>query len=244
MKKIAVFVEGLTEQIFICKFLKELGKKYNIEIKIQSLTGGANSNSRIIEDITTITTFDKQGDQEFYFLIRNSNTDSRVKSDMIDGFDSLQKSGFKKIIGLRDTFPIDKQDINKLIKFESIGFPKNSIPYNLLYAIAEIEAWFISEESHFEKIDEKLTLDFIQESLNIDLANIDIENIEHPSKFLHSVYQLAGLAYKKKERYFHRTVNALDFDLLISNCIQKSTYLKSFVEEFTELMPSNCQKIT
>lgn len=236
MKKIAVFVEGLTEQIFICKFLLELGKKHNIEIKIQSLTGGAKSSSRVIEDITTITTFDKQRDQKFYFLIRNSNTDSRVKSDMIDGFKSLEKSGFQKIIGLRDTFPTDKQDISKLMRFESIGFPNDSIPYNLLYAIAEIESWFISEESHFEKIDETLTLSFIQKSLNIDLVNIDIEEIEHPAELLNNIYQLAGLAYRKKERHFHRTIDALDFDLLISNCIQKSSYLKSFVDEFSELM--------
>jgi len=237
MEKIAVFVEGLTEQIFICKYLSELGKKHNISIKIESLSGGSKSNPRVISEVTSVTACNDDSGKRFFFLIRNSNTDSKVKSDMIDGLSSLKKAGYKKIIGLRDTFPIkEKEKISKLIKFESFGFPESSIPYTLLYAVAEIEAWFIAENSHFENINNSLTLEFIEKSLNIDLNKIDIEDITHPAKLLHDIYGLVDLAYRKKEKHFQRTIDALDFDLLASKSVSRSSYLKRFINEFSQLI--------
>ncbi|MGK0324229.1 MAG: hypothetical protein ACJAR4_002279 [Psychroserpens sp.] len=237
MKKIAIFVEGLTEQIFIIKFILFLCKKNGVEIKIESLTGGANSSQRTIEDVTVLQSVNKEDVIDFYFLIRNSNTDSKVKSDMIDGLNTLHEAGFSKVIGLRDTYPTPKNDISNLIKFQGYGFPNSpKIPYSLLFAVSEIEAWFIADTKHFKKIDNKLAPDFIKDNSGVDINNIDIESIEHPAEVLHNIYKLVGLAYRKKERHFHRTIDAMDFDYFVKNGPQRSNYLASFITEFNDIL--------
>jgi len=43
MKKIAFFVEGQTEQLFINKLLREIAGHKNIAVKLYQLIGGNNS---------------------------------------------------------------------------------------------------------------------------------------------------------------------------------------------------------
>jgi len=237
MKKIAIFVEGLTEQIFIIKFIQFLCRKNGIEIKIESLTGGAKSTKRSIEEITVLESVNGGEAVEFYFLIRNSNTDSKVKSDMIDGINTLSAAGFSKVIGLRDTYPTPKSNINNLIKFQEFGFPNPSkIPYCLLFAVSEIEAWFIAETSHFTKIHTSLNSAFIKDNIGVDIGDINIEEIDHPAELLNNIYQLVGLAYKKNERYFQRTVDAMNLDSFTNNCSNRSKFLDLFLAEFNEVL--------
>lgn len=75
----------------------------------------------------------------------------------------------------------------------------------------ETEAWFIAEYTHFEKIDDSLNCQFVKSQLKFDPEVIDVETINHPSRTLHQIYQLAGKRYRKKEWETRRTVNALDY---------------------------------
>lgn len=64
MKKLAIFVEGKTEQIFVEKLLREIAGQLNISIEIQSQERSKFA-KLIMKDPITATT-------KFYVLIYNS----------------------------------------------------------------------------------------------------------------------------------------------------------------------------
>ena len=74
MKKLAIFVEGKTEQIFVNKLLREIAGTINISIEIQSQEG-RKFVEVIMKDIETSAT-------KFFVLIYNSGGDRRVASDI------------------------------------------------------------------------------------------------------------------------------------------------------------------
>jgi hypothetical protein len=87
----------------------------------------------------------------------------------------------------------------------------------LIMAIMEIEAWFLAESTHFFKIDEKLTSEFIESRLGFNPATEHMESRDQPSQDLHNVYSLVGLAYSKSRRQVERTVDALDLRHLVED---------------------------
>ncbi|MBO1056310.1 MAG: hypothetical protein HEQ27_07190 [Dolichospermum sp. JUN01] len=106
MKKLAIFVEGKTEQIFVNKLLREIAGTINISIEIQSQEG-RKFVEVIMKDIETSAT-------KFFVLIYNSGSDIRVASDMKKQYKKLTESGYERIIGLRDIYPISIIQKSKL----------------------------------------------------------------------------------------------------------------------------------
>jgi hypothetical protein len=83
VKKLAIFVEGKTEQIFVAKLLREIAGKFQISIEVKSRQG-INFDKVIMKDSVTSET-------KFYVLIYNSCRDKTVVSDMKEWYNRLAK---------------------------------------------------------------------------------------------------------------------------------------------------------
>ena len=97
----------------------------------------------------------------------------------------------------------------------------------------EIEAWFLSEHSHFNRIDGNLTPEKIHSTLAFHPENDDMELRETPAEDLNRSYQIAGKSYGKDKNKVERTINALDFSQMYfdpkpSSLQQLRTELESY----------------
>jgi predicted ATP-dependent endonuclease of OLD family len=103
MKKIAIFVEGQTEQFFINKLLIEIAGKKNILIELKKFSGKKTSPKRDIYP----KTFATPTNPKHSVLIYDCGGDDSVKSRIIEENQDLQNDGYLEIIGLRDLYPLN-----------------------------------------------------------------------------------------------------------------------------------------
>jgi len=202
-KKIAIVVEGYTELIFIREYLCCMFD-YNVFIRCISIL-------RDNEFDDKIRGFgDKSSENHFYLL--NANSDVLVVPQIIRMEDFLFEQGYQKIIGLRDMFSkkykdeVPSREIIEAINQEIIEIHEIEIRENttfpdkikICFAIMETEAWFLGLHEVFEKIDKKLTVDFINKELEINLQEIDPETeIFHPATLVKKIYKLVDKNYGK-----------------------------------------------
>ena len=211
MRKIAFFVEGQTEVVFTRKLLENFVGSRNLTIQLAK-TYGRKGAETLVE-----TTIGKVGGRSKYFvLIWDSSNDSSVKSDILEQFQGLRESGYRRIIGIRDVYPIPYSQIGKLEFKLNSDLALKPIPTVILLAVMETEAWFLGEFTHFSKYEPVLTPAFIKFRTNIDVENDDIEALPHPSADLDRIYALVGKSYTKELGTVQRVVDLLDFDVLKS----------------------------
>jgi len=215
MKKIAMFVEGQTEQIFATELIKWIFNRRQIAIESLQFTGKIGSRK-----MTVIKSLKAAYNEEtsYYFRIydcHGGGENSTVKSDVIEQLASLGREGFSYIIGIRDVYPA--KDIGLLRKMLGFGIPQTSIPIKIVLAVQEIEAWFIAENKHYEKICPMLTLKVANAVAGIDVGVESTEVLSHPAETLNNIYHKAGYAYRKRRGQIERTVEALDYGNLYSN---------------------------
>lgn len=209
MKKIAFFVEGQTEQIFICRLVKEILGYANLTIIQKKISGGANAPRReFVKDYSIAR------NSGYLVLINDCGSDNRVKSEILDNIDSLRENGFSKIIGIRDLYPLPITDLPRLEK--GLKFLPHSLqgvhdPFDIVIAVREVETWFLAEPSHLMKLDKKLTGRFIEKHLGFDPYTINTLLREHPSEDLNRIFKLVGKSYTKKHWQVEKLVNWLDF---------------------------------
>ena len=207
--RLAVFVEGQTEQKFMQKLIREIAGEANLRLQAMKAVGP--SKRRSLQQ--QYTTPDFPGTR-YDVLIVDSGGDETVVSDMLDQYESLVKRGYSRILGLRDVRPRwSRRDIPKLErameKAMKMRLPPSPLPVDVLLAVMEIEAWFIAEYSHLEKIG--ITCEAVKRELDFDPSTDDVELIDHPSVLLNQIYQLMGQSYKKKLRQVQGVVNRLDY---------------------------------
>ena len=109
MKKLAFFVEGQTELLFIKKLLLEVAGTKNIVIDSQKFIGNVGKKATYL-----ITASSKVSTEEYYVLITDCTGDTRVQSAVIDHYPTLVKQGYSMILGLRDLYPNDFKDLEKV----------------------------------------------------------------------------------------------------------------------------------
>jgi len=81
MKKLAIFVEGQTEQLFVERLLVEIAGSNYVSIESYAAHGGGKSGQpRRLKLLTARKTF---GTEKYYITLVNSGTDGRVASDII-----------------------------------------------------------------------------------------------------------------------------------------------------------------
>lgn len=215
MRKIAIFVEGLTEMLFVDRLIQELAEESGLAVEHAEGIGGA-VRARQIKVLKRMTI---QPHHRYYVLIVNCAGDSNVKSDIIERYHGLKRSGYSAIIGLRDVYgQFRYEDVARLREALEVGMPKtDDLPVELLLAVMEIEAWFLGEYTHFERVSPNLRLERIKGALNFDPSTDDLERRSHPAEDLDHIYQLAGHRYTKQRNNLERTVELLDFRFFISN---------------------------
>jgi hypothetical protein len=214
MKKMAIFVEGQTELYFVDRLLREIVDERKLQIVLIKATGGARSTRsfEVLEDSGGNT------EKNFYIQIINSGTDNRVGSDIRDSYESLVRGGYSFIIGIRDVYPIPVTDIARL----RIGlrYRLKTNPISVLFALGvmEVEAWFLAEHTHFQRVHPNLTVERINTELGFDPSTEDMQIRMHPASDLNGIYALEGLAYQKTRSQVQRTINVLDYaDIYLSH---------------------------
>jgi len=228
MIKIAFFVEGLTEQIFVNRLLLEIFGANNISITTILMSGG--STSKLNKQ--TISTLNCQQEIKYTFLIYNCSSDSTVKSYILEERATLIKANYSKIIGLLDLFPKTKEDFNRFLTGLQYQTPTKDITIKYIISVMEVESWFLGEDTHFERIDSELTITKIESNLGFNPSTECMEERDHPSLDLNNCYQLVGKAYNKTTKHISRTVDNLDISHLYIN---KREILSSLNELITEI---------
>jgi Domain of unknown function (DUF4276) len=217
-KKLAVFVEGLTEQEFTIKLLIELAGSRGIEFEILNQFKGSLS-------FAELRSHDAP---EISVLVANCCNDGQVKTQIIDRYSTLKSAGYSLIVGLRDVYPLKHEDIDPLNENLLVGLPVDTLPIHLHLAILETEAWFLEEISHFARINNKIT-DAQITANGFDHLNTRAHSLDNPAKTLKKIYQSVGEEYKKNKRSIQRTVNELSYEELYINTRSKAPSLDNFI---------------
>jgi len=228
MKKIAMFVEGQTEQIFATELVKWIFGRRNIAVESLQFTGKIGSRKMTV--IKSLKSAHNAEETLYYFRIydcHGGGENSTVKSDIIEQLASLGREGFSGIIGIRDVYPA--RDIELLRKMLGYGIPQTAIPIKIVLAVQEIEAWFIAENRHYEKICPMLTLKVANAVAGIDVSKESTEILPHPAETLNNIYHRAGYAYRKRKCQIERTVEALDYGNLYSNVRTRNNSLNELL---------------
>lgn len=210
MKRIAFFVEGQTEQIFVNRLIKEILGTKQVNIIQKQFRGGVNIPK---QEIVRNSSFSRNPAYEV--LIFDCGSDNRVKSEILDNMESLRDNGYEIILGLRDLYPLPISDLERLekgLRFLPKNLKSDHQYFDVIVAIHEIEAWFMAETTHFQRIDKRLTARFINDRLGFDPYSVDAQVREHPAKDLDNIYKLVGKSYTKRYNTTVRVVNKLDYN--------------------------------
>jgi len=232
MKKIALFVEGQTDQIFTEKLIREIIGKHGFSITNYKFLGGKNS----IRKPLWLTTQNTNADTEYYFVIYDCGGDDRVQSDIRERLDSLWEESFYLVIGIRDVYP--ETDIEKLKYYLYFGIsptPNDSV--KIILAVNEIEAWFLAEETHYPKISKRISFETANEVAGIDVCKDNTESIFHPSDALKQIYMKGGTTYDKSKEKVQRTVEALNYENLYMNVRNRNNSLNELLTCLDGIIP-------
>jgi len=224
MNKLAIFVEGYTEVVFVEELIEEIAGQNKVKIEHRNIRGGSTTRRmmRVIKAAKLHT-----GDK-YYVLILDCGNDELVKTRIQEEHENLTKSGYSRLIGIRDVRPnFTYGDIPKL----EANLPKyiktKLIPVTFILAIMEIEAWFLAEATHYPRIEPSITVAAIKSKLGFDPENDDMEQRPHPAKDLNACYAIGGKAYIKHQAKV--TVDALDYALIYTKLSTKINYLNRLI---------------
>lgn len=216
MVKIAFFVEGQTERIFLENLLDNYFTHpyFNIE-SLQLVEGKA----------TTITKANYDHEEvKLYFLIFDVMGDGNVNGAIFERSENLiNRSGYSHIIGIRDLFPNPLGSLPQMVADFNEVFSEKEFFNKLtqIIAVMEVEAWFIADYEHFTRMDASLRTSWINNILDIKLETDDIESYSHPSQIIFKIWRLVGKTYKKRESNSWSICSHLDYT---KYCIDKEFF--------------------
>lgn len=204
MTKFAIFVEGQTELITVREFLlREFSYVISIECRTLFKAGELKK-----------TKYDFSNPEAcIHFQIVNVGNDNAVLSRILKRAEQMWMAGFERIIGLRDMYSnayreespsrIDESLNQKFIDGANNVLRKNTqFPGRIVmcFAIMEVEAWFLGMYEVFQRIDNRLSHEYIKQKLGIDLEQTDPEvEFFHPAVQMEEIYRLANIRYDKHE---------------------------------------------
>ena len=217
MRKIAVFVEGQTEMILLRRLLEELAGKKNIVFEVKNFVS-----DRYAELAAAPPDGDGLG---YYALLFDCRGETNVKTTIRDRLQSLREAGYAYVVGLRDLYPMKIDELPRLRLGVSQGIPPMPFPVEIVIAVHEVEAWFLQEATHYERISPELHPDRFSPVIGFDPRSNRAEDVYHAAGLLDTIYRIAGRAYKKRCASVQRTVDALDPERL---CIDVPILSPSF----------------
>jgi hypothetical protein len=209
-RRIAVFVEGQTEQEFVKRLCTEIAGDNNLAVDERKAFGPRNRRF-----VCQVFLTPSRPRVRYYVLIINSSGDETVLSDLCDEHQSLVDQGYEAILGLRNVAPANRAEIPRIEgaieKALRLRLAHRTVTVSLLLAVMEIEAWFIAECNHFQRLDQRLTSSLIRTRTGIDPSKCDVESIDRPAKTLDRIYRLVGKSYRKKKLQAMTIVGVLDY---------------------------------
>ena len=224
MKKIVVFTEGQSEMIFVRNFLLKKIDNTKLSFECMKLNGGYTQEMPYKYNPPGPT---------FYFMIVDVGNDSRVLSAIREREGKLFEQGYEEIIGLRDMYSeeyqkrsqgiIDDAMTSKFINScnDIIRKMSNPTSITILFSIMELESWFLSMYSIFEKFNSLLSVDYIEKQLGFNLKEIDPQKkFYRPSTEINRIFQLCGRNYKKSADDIEKitcNMEVSDFENAIEN---------------------------
>lgn len=226
MKKIAIFVEGQTELLFVERMLAEFSAQALYSVELYEVRGGSNA-QRSIKRIG----FTTKAGTKLYCQILDCGGEGGITSAVNDQYSTMISSGFTSIIVLRDVYPRKVSDAPIIKEKMMQNISSSVIAPNIILAILELEAWFFAEHSHFTKIDPKLNSALVLTHLRIDPTTVSPDAIPKPADTLRSSYRLVGKTYNKKKSTAKRTIQALDYSLMRSTVGPRSPELTALISE-------------
>jgi hypothetical protein len=224
MNKMAIFVEGYTEVVFLDQLIAEIANENAVRIEWRLISGGVTCprTSRQLKAAQPDT------GQEHFVIIFDCGGDDAVKTRMVKEYPHLAAAGYSKIICIRDVYP--KFTYAEIATLKAL-LPKHvktkPIIVDFILSIMEIEAWFLAEHSHFKKIDPAITLAAIAR-LGFDPAADDMQRRPTPAADLQSCYALGGKSYEKKNA--KATIEALDYVHIYAGLAEKFPDLKKLCD--------------
>ena len=234
MKRLAIFVEGLTEQILVRNMLEKVMDRKEVAIQTVKLTGG--HSRRITFTVMRAAKVTRQ--TGYYVLIYDCGGETNVKGYLMTQRESLVNKGYDYILGLRDVFPnFTREEIQKLQHGLNMYLSQKAARTEIFLAVMETEAWFLGEHTHFRKVDPRLTPEYIEEKLGFNPRTENMESREAPAHDLKMAYRLAGHDYTKKRNRLNHMVKLLNFRYFTTSLAHKMESLGAFVdclEEFFE----------
>ena len=240
-RKIALFVEGQGELIFLREFLF---RWYQFDTNRVGVTCYSLQAQRF--NPVPYPIGDEQS--ENFFQIVNVGNDQTVLSKMLDESDRLTAQGYHKIVGLRDMFSdkyhqvcknrVIDEDINQNFINGALKTIRNRKGEDsncfLHFAIMEFETWLLAMPACWQQMDSKLTYDFIQKHLGIDLSQDLEKTIYHPSVVLKNICRLINRDYDKHDKELETIMASLskaDFEALINagKCNSFSSFVQTII---------------
>ena len=224
MNRLAIFVEGYTEVAYVEKLIEEIAGKNRVLIEHRRIQGG----SSVKRTIKIIKAAKPATGQQYFVLLIDCGGDESVKTRIIEEHENLTRSGYSRIIGLRDVRPNFTYAEIPRLEMNLPRYIRTSLaPVTFILAVMEIEAWFLSETTHFQRIDPSITVAAIKATLGFDPENDDLEQRNNPAEDLNNCYCIGGKTYTKRQAQV--TIDALDYLCFYMELQNKIKYLQRLI---------------
>jgi hypothetical protein len=233
VSKLAIFVEGLTEQLFAERLVRYIAGVRGVRVELRRTTGEVSERRRF-----RLLSVDPDVGQPHYVLIVDCSNDDLVNSRIREEYESLVRAGYSLIIGIRDVYPQPRADVPRIRRRITYGIRQIPIPVVGILGVMEVEAWFLAEHSQFGRLNPVAGVDcaMIHSWFRFDPSTDDMSDRPHPALDMSKVYFLAGVEYRKERAYLERAVNALDMDAICFTVPEKFPDLKLLVSSIDEFL--------
>lgn len=221
MRRIAFFVEGFSEMLFIEQLIVTIADANQVVVEQRQIIGG----SKVPRKVVVVKAAEPNTGQGFYALIIDCCGDHQVKTRLLEEHEGLTKAGYEKIVCVRDVRPTFTREQIPLLEMGLRKYVKGALaPVDFILSTMEVEAWFIAEYNHFSKIDPKITIDEIVALIGFHPENDDPSLRDEPAEDLRKCYALAGKTYEKSEAI--RTIQALDYAYIYTDLGERVPAIK------------------
>ena len=227
MRKLAIFVEGLTEQILVRHLLQAVLDQNRIAIQTVKITGGHN----VRMSFTVMRAAHVERQTDYYIMVYDCGGETNVKGYLMAHRDKLVSSGYTMIIGLRDAYPnFQRDEVPKLLRGLNYRLPQKRAITHIYLAVMETEAWFLGEYRHLKKVSPKISPQYIEKRLGFNPRTENMEHRAHPSDDMKAAYRVVGHDYTKKKDRLNAVVSKLDFNYFTHGLADKMPSLGIFIE--------------
>ncbi len=233
MNRMAIFVEGYTEVVFVDKLIREIAEKNSVLIQWRRIAGG----TTCLRSNHQIQAEGPHAGQQHFIVIHDCGGDEAVKTRMMEEYPLLSKAGYSKIVCIRDVYPrVTYAKIADLEAGLSAFVRTKPIIVDFILSIMEVEAWFLAEHSHFERVHSAITVPAIIAALNFDPSTDDMQLRPTPADDMVACYAIGAQVYAKAQAQL--TVDALDYAYVYAGLVEKFPYLKRLCDVITTFLQS------